>query len=214
MKTIKYSKFRSILVIPVCNFTLPLTLPSFLLYLLPYLTIHLTLHYLTLRYLMSYLALLYLTLTLLFAPRTIESQSACFCRYLGWSRQALFHVRGRRSPRDVSTEPVLYPPFRGSGVVSRRRIFLTVVFVRRALTGIPSATLHLFFRHVRRCVLFLQCRAAARVSFWPGPFASVRATCNLIRSAPVPDSAVFRFRSVASACSGARILPPDFFSDP
>ncbi len=62
MKTVKYSKFRIILVIPVCNLTLHLTLPYFL----PYLTIRLTLSYcmsyLTLLYLMSYLTLPYLTL--------------------------------------------------------------------------------------------------------------------------------------------------------
>ncbi len=55
MKTIKYSKFRIILVIPVCNLTLPLTLPSFL----PYLTLPTS--YLTLHYILPYLILPYHT---------------------------------------------------------------------------------------------------------------------------------------------------------
>ncbi len=69
VKTIKYSKFWNILVISVCNLTLPLTLHLTL----PYHTSYLTLHYLTLpyhtlsepyimSYIMSYLTLPYLTL--------------------------------------------------------------------------------------------------------------------------------------------------------
>ncbi len=49
----KYLKFRIILVIPGCNLTLPLPLPSFL----PYLFIRLTLPYLTLPYILPYLAI-------------------------------------------------------------------------------------------------------------------------------------------------------------
>ncbi len=56
VKTIKYLKFQIILVILVCNLTLPLILPSLLLYL--------ALPHITLPYLMSYHTLLYLTLTL------------------------------------------------------------------------------------------------------------------------------------------------------
>ncbi len=85
VKTIKYSKFRIICVISVCNLTLPLTLPYHTSYLtLPYITLHLTLHYLTLpylnpTYLMSYLTsyftlpyvLLYLTLCLTFLAHIV-----------------------------------------------------------------------------------------------------------------------------------------------
>ncbi len=58
VKTIKYSKFRIILFISVCNFTLPLTIPyhtSYLALTLPYITLRHTLHYLT-----SYLTLPYI----------------------------------------------------------------------------------------------------------------------------------------------------------
>ncbi len=65
-ETIKYSKFH--LVISVCNLTLLLTLPYFLKYVLPYLTLphvlpYITLHF-TLHYLTSYLTLPYHTLCL------------------------------------------------------------------------------------------------------------------------------------------------------
>ncbi len=70
VKTIKYLKFRIILVIPICNLTLHLTLPYFLLYLsirptLPYRMSYLTftlpyvLPYHTLPYLICYLTLPY-----------------------------------------------------------------------------------------------------------------------------------------------------------
>ncbi len=77
VKTINYSKFRIILVIPVCNLTLPFTLPYFLLYLSPYLTfpyitLHITLHYLTLPYLtLPYLTLPYHTLCLTLPYHTL-----------------------------------------------------------------------------------------------------------------------------------------------
>ncbi len=75
-KNYKYSKFRIILIIPVCNLTLHLTLPYFL----PSLTIHLTLpyilpyrmSYLTLPYLMSYLTVCYLTLPYLMSYLTLQ----------------------------------------------------------------------------------------------------------------------------------------------
>ncbi len=63
VKTIKCSKFW-IIVIPVCNLTLPLTLPYFLLYLFPYLIIHLILPYLTIPYVLPYLTISYLNPTL------------------------------------------------------------------------------------------------------------------------------------------------------
>ncbi len=62
MKTMKYLKFRIILVITVCNLTLPLTLP----HILPYISLHLTSHYctscLTLPYHTLCLTLLYYNL--------------------------------------------------------------------------------------------------------------------------------------------------------
>ncbi len=75
VKTIKYLKFKIILVIPVCNLTLPLTLPYHMSCLtLPYLTSYLTLPYvlpyltisyvLTWPYVLPYLTLPYLTLRL------------------------------------------------------------------------------------------------------------------------------------------------------
>ncbi len=115
---------------------------------------------------------------MLFAPRTIESQGACFCRYLWLVAAGLIHVRSRRSPRDVGTEPLLYPPFRGSGVVFRRRIFHSRHFsLSVPVRAFRSRFYILFFRHVRRCIRFLQCRATARVSFRPGPFARARVPC-------------------------------------
>ncbi len=78
VKTIKYSKLRSfILVILVCNLTLHLTLPYFLPYLtipyvLPHLTLSCVLFYLTLPYLMSYLTLQYLTLSYPTLSRTLQ----------------------------------------------------------------------------------------------------------------------------------------------
>ncbi len=54
----KYLKFRIILVTPVYNLTLPLTL----LYVLPYLPSYLTLPYLTLPYILPYITIPYYTL--------------------------------------------------------------------------------------------------------------------------------------------------------
>ncbi len=58
VKTIQYSKFRIIPVIPVCNLTLHLTLP----YHKSYLTIPYVLPHLTLPYVLPYLTLPYLTI--------------------------------------------------------------------------------------------------------------------------------------------------------
>ncbi len=55
----------------------------------------------------------------------------------------------------------------------------------------------LFFRHIQRCVRFLQCCAAARVSFRPGPFARARVPC------------IF---DPFCACSGFRCTPIPFLS--
>ncbi len=95
VKTIRYSKFRIIFVISVCNLTLPLTLPYFLLYLtsyliIPYVLLYFTIPYLkptlcltlpyiltyltfyfTLPYLMSYLTIPYLTSYLALLNHTI-----------------------------------------------------------------------------------------------------------------------------------------------
>ncbi len=73
VKTIKYSKFRIILIIPVGNLTLPLTLPYHTSYLtIRHITLHLTLHYLTLPYFtllyLPYLTLPYLTIPYLTIP--------------------------------------------------------------------------------------------------------------------------------------------------